>query len=103
MRSVVNEKCGRKCWMKNAEIAKRRKRGIALSVLSVLQALIYYQYFSLSTTLRIFYRSTFFTDPKFRHSSFSALCIPPCPPYPMQFENHLDDAIKTLLKLLVLK
>ena len=67
------------------------------------QALIYYQYFSLSTTLRIFYRSTFFTDPKFRHSSFSALCIPPCPPYPMQFENHLDDAIKTLLKLLVLK
>ena len=38
----------------------------------------------------------FFTDPKFRHSSFSALCIPPCPPYPMQFENHFDDAIKTL-------
>ena len=101
---MVNEKCGRKCRVKNAEIAKSGKRGIALPVLSVLQALIYYQYFSLSTTLRIFCRSAaFFTDPKFRHSSFSALCIPPCPPYPMQFENHLDDAIKTLLKLLVLK
>ena len=51
---MVNEKCGEKCRVKTRKKLRLENEEIALPVISVLQALICYKYFLLSTTLRIF-------------------------------------------------